>query len=233
MKKTPLLAILLLFSISFIAAVPIVSTVFEGTVSYTGDSGANLAGYSINVSIWSSSVNWSVGTVGANNHFEIMVDPQGTGTLIHFYIGDVETVETGTYIMGGYVEQDLTITSLPTTGQSSYCGDGTCNVGETCSSCSADCGSCDDDDDDNNGGGGGGGSSDDDDDEIVIVQNNDGPSPGASVSNYYPDADSNTISKKKQRSAFMELLASGVLLTALIIAVIIPGLIILITPKGP
>ncbi|MCK4589852.1 MAG: hypothetical protein KAT77_05380 [Nanoarchaeota archaeon] len=37
---------------------------------------------------------------------------------------------------------------------STHCGDGHCDTGETCSSCSSDCGSCDD-----GGGGGGGGSS--------------------------------------------------------------------------
>jgi hypothetical protein len=44
-----------------------------------------------------------------------------------------------------------TISSSSTT-PSPYCGDGSCNNGETCSSCSQDCGECG-----NNGGGGGGG----------------------------------------------------------------------------
>jgi len=36
-----------------------------------------------------------------------------------------------------------------------YCGDGTCNNGETCSSCSDDCGACSEDEDGGHGGGGG------------------------------------------------------------------------------
>lgn len=35
----------------------------------------------------------------------------------------------------------------------SFCGDGTCNGGESCSSCSTDCGACDNNDDDNGGSG--------------------------------------------------------------------------------
>ncbi len=43
------------------------------------------------------------------------------------------------------------------TFQTLYCGDGTCNDGETCSSCSTDCGSCPSNDDSSNGGGPGSG----------------------------------------------------------------------------
>ncbi len=63
--------------------------------------------------------------------------------------------------------------------QDPFCGDGSCNDGETCSSCSRDCGQCDDDDD-NGGGGGGGGSSNpptlpNDDGVIVLSDGNEEP----------------------------------------------------------
>ena len=49
--------------------------------------------------------------------------------------------------------------SICTEKQDPYCGDGSCNNGETCSTCSQDCGTCDDNGNDNGGGGGGGGGS--------------------------------------------------------------------------
>ncbi len=46
--------------------------------------------------------------------------------------------------------------SICTEKQDPYCGDSSCNNGETCSTCSQDCGRCDDGGNDNGGGGGGG-----------------------------------------------------------------------------
>jgi hypothetical protein len=154
---------------------------------------------------------------------------------IHFYIGDAETVETGTYVMGAFVEKDLTITHLPSDDPSPYCGDGSCNNGETCSSCSTDCGSCndgdgddnDDDDDDDNGGGGGGGSSGGDSSDVIILSNPnvDSSSSGGSST---PFITGNSI---KSESGFFDLFTSGALLMALIIAVIVLGLIVLFLPS--
>jgi len=53
---------------------------------------------------------------------------------------------------GDYMSLEVTGFSGYSVKQESYCGDGTCDSGETCSSCPADCGSCPTD---GNGGGGG------------------------------------------------------------------------------
>ena len=49
---------------------------------------------------------------------------------------------------GNYIATSTEVSAIPTAA-APYCGDGSCNGSETCSSCPADCGSC--------GGGGGGG----------------------------------------------------------------------------
>jgi hypothetical protein len=55
---------------------------------------------------------------------------------------------------GDYFEFNVTSFSGFSIKQLEYCGDATCNNGESCSTCVVDCGACDDDDDDGSGGGG-------------------------------------------------------------------------------
>ena len=155
MKKA-LFLLIMLFSINFICATPMIPVVFNGSTSYSSNPSMNLQGYQINVSIGSSSYKWSVGEVQSSNFYEIMVDPQGVSGTIYFYIGGVKAQETGTYARGAFIIQDLTINTTPSGSPNPYCGDNSCNNGETCSSCSTDCGSCDDGGD---GGGSSGGSS--------------------------------------------------------------------------
>ena len=44
--------------------------------------------------------------------------------------------------MGAFLDLDLTINSLPSGTINPFCGDNVCNGGETCSTCSGDCGTC-------------------------------------------------------------------------------------------
>jgi len=64
--------------------------------------------------------------------------------------GECRLQNTGNSIARTYIGECGGGGSSSSSGGGAYCGDGSCNGGETCSSCSADCGQC--------GGGGGGGS---------------------------------------------------------------------------
>jgi hypothetical protein len=76
-----------------------------------------------------------------------------TSAVIDFYIEDRAAGQSmlRTESQEHYVTLDLSANGVL------YCGDGSCNNGETCSSCSKDCGSCSSGGDNNGGGGGGGG----------------------------------------------------------------------------
>jgi hypothetical protein len=223
LKKSPLLALVLL-SISLVCAVPMIPTVFSGTATYSGDTGMNLQGYDINVSM-PGRPEWNVGTVGSGNSFEVDVDPAGAVGTITFYVGGVQAVETGSYIKGGFVLLDLTINSPPTQDITppAYCGDGSCNSGETCSSCSQDCGSC-------NGGGGGGGSSGGGSGggTVIILQDEeDSGSSGGSGSGYTPITGGVT----KDSDGFLDFIAAGGLVIILAGLIIILGILLLLLPK--
>jgi len=76
---------------------------------------------------------------------------EGESTLITWWVNATGEINS-TWEFYAYAELDLirnetdtidiTITPPTTTEPSSYCGDGVCNNGEGCHSCSADCGSC-------------------------------------------------------------------------------------------
>jgi len=206
-KTTPIIFIfvLLILSVSFVFAIPSIPNVFSGTVEYSDNPGMLLTDYDISASVGGYPLG-IIGEIQSSNIYEVMVDPQGHGGEIIFYIGGVEASPTATYEMGELTELDLTINELPTnalcgngmqepgeqcdgsdlgtgtcenilglpgaTGTLSctdictfdysncaapYCGDGTCNNDETCSSCPQDCGDCPSndnggDDSSNNGG---------------------------------------------------------------------------------
>ena len=221
---------MILISLSLVCAVPMVPTVFSGKVIYSPNPGLSLYGLDINVSIGSSLNSFEVGTVQSGNNFEVMVDPMGVSGVFHFYIGDVEAVETGTYVKGGFILQDLTINSIPTGAAGMYCNDGLCNNGETCTSCSSDCGSCGSSG--SGGGHSGGGSSGGSSSPVIVLNpssNTNTNSNTNSGSNGGVPITGGAIGTKQ--GGFMGIITSGVLLIALIIAVIILGIIVLVFPK--
>jgi len=71
------------------------------------------------------------------------------------YVGSVKITFIG-YYGPSFSEKAGAYTTFTTTSGGMYCGDGTCNNGETCATCSADCGACPTTP--SGGGGGGGGS---------------------------------------------------------------------------
>ena len=133
-----MMILLSILSISMISAVPMVPVVFAGEATYSGNSGLSLTGYDINFTVGSYGP-VKAGTVSSNNLFEIDVDPNGATGTIKFFVGGIEAAETGTYVRGGFIPLDLTINSAPTQVLGDFCGDGNCNSGETCNTCSTDC----------------------------------------------------------------------------------------------
>ncbi|MBD3247610.1 hypothetical protein GF378_03250 [Candidatus Pacearchaeota archaeon] len=253
MKRTPLastiiLSLILILTTSFVCAVPMIPTVFNGTVTYTGDTGMNLYGYDINFTIGSSYGPVKAGSVSSGNNYEVDVDPNGnTGQDIKFFIGGSEANEVGTYIKGGFVTLDLTIDEPPTQIiDPEYCGDGICNNGETCSTCSQDCGQCgdgdgnDDGNEDNENDNDGSSDSDDDDDEtsgdVIILSNSNSNSDtlnsGQSNSGQRSPMTGSVVGDSTEKSyGFLDFLESGGLIVILAGMIIVLGIIMLLLPK--
>lgn len=127
---------------------------FYGTAKY--ENGADIPdGYII-----TGEINWIItgSCVVSNGRYDlVVVDEIGDGGEVKFYIQGEEADQTSTFETFEATELDLTIESNLIDDNSEFCGDGSCNNGETCSSCSIDCSSCSDDNSGNNGGGGGSG----------------------------------------------------------------------------
>lgn len=234
MKKPLLFTILVIISIGFVFAVPMIPTVFNGAITYTGDVSMNLNGYDINVTI-PGQPEWKVGVVGQGNSYEVDVSPDSNSNLngdISFYIGGVEANEVGTYIKGGFVFLDLTIDSIPTQDiePQEYCGDGICNNGETCSSCSQDCGSCDngDDDDNDNHGGGGGSSGSSGGSKTIILDSNDEDDNTDSINTGSTPITGGVVKK----DGFSDFLNSGGAIILLAGLIIVLGIILILVPSG-
>jgi len=72
-------------------------------------------------------------------------DWPGVTNSLYFSKTDItDTLSSGYYtitIYGGITSTNFTLT-VSTGGSGSYCGDGHCDSGETCSNCSSDCGKC-------------------------------------------------------------------------------------------
>lgn len=87
----------------------------------------------------------------------VVVDEIGDGGEVKFYIQGEEADQTSEFITFEVTNLDLTIKSAPDAFIG--CGDNSCNNGETCSSCSVDCGSCSTNNNAGSSSGGGGSSS--------------------------------------------------------------------------
>jgi hypothetical protein len=68
----------------------------------------------------------------------VVVDEIGDGGEVKFYIQGKEADQTSTFETFEITELNLTIQSFLNEDEE-FCGDGSCNNGETCSSCSIDC----------------------------------------------------------------------------------------------
>lgn len=80
----------------------------------------------------------SGGTYGEGSDVFYVPDPMGTmhGKTVEFYVQDIKAAEYTFNIMDNPVDLGLAV-SIP-----NFCGDGKCESGESCSSCSDDCGAC-------------------------------------------------------------------------------------------
>ncbi len=141
----------LLAMATIVAAVPGVPHQFFGYVTVEGQPAPN--GIEIIVKIGNEIVGTAVtsgGTYGMGSDPFYIEDPDSNrdGDLLEFYINDVKKAEM-TFKNGYSTYLNLTFES--------FCGDSLCGSGETCSSCSTDCGACPAPSNPPSGGGGGGG----------------------------------------------------------------------------
>ncbi len=79
-----------------------------------------------------------------DNNFDIVITDEdgGTGGTIEFYIGDKKAKETFNFETFSVITTNLTFTISSDDEEIEFCGDNICNNGETCSTCSSDCGVC-------------------------------------------------------------------------------------------
>ncbi len=226
MKKTLIIIpIITIMSFALISSVPMIPTVFSGTVTYSENPSMNLQGYDINVSInGSSKPEWNVGKVGSGNKFEVDVDPQGETGEILFYIGGVKALETGSYVKGGFVELNLTITSAPTQNL----GDGSGGSEEGSGSGDGDSG--------DSGSGDSGGSSGSGSSSIEIISSSTSGSDSSSTS----ESESSSNYSRKitpitggaiRNTGFLDFIGSGYLSIIFAVLIIILGILLLLMPK--
>ncbi len=222
MRNACIFALIFLISLSFISAAPQIPVVFSGSASYSENPSLSLQDQEINVSIGAG--NWNVGSIEANNQFEIAVDPMGVVGDISFYIGGVQALEKGTYSMGAFIFKDLTINQLPPGVVNYYCGDNVCNGGESCSNCYTDCGSCSSESSSSSSSRSSSSSSN----TVIVLSNDNSDDKQQIISN--SDISGERLASKKDNS-FVELITSGKLLIALFIIVVVLAIIIFSMPK--
>ncbi len=155
MKKIILL-MSILFLTSFISAISYPEG-FNGNIIING--GGNVEGKTL---VGYLDGNIAGTTILHDNIFDIVItDEIGNGGEIEFYIGTKKADETFTFSTFEVVTTSLTFTIQFNEDIEEFCGDNICNNGETCSSCSNDCGACSQESSSSSSGGGssGGGSS--------------------------------------------------------------------------
>ncbi len=75
----------------------------------------------------------------SDGQYDLVVTDETDGGEVKFYIQGKEADQTSVFIMFEITELNIIIDSVPDTFEG--CGNDVCNNGETCSSCSFDCGS--------------------------------------------------------------------------------------------
>ncbi len=116
-------------------------------------------------------------SVGTEDLGSIAVGASSSGSVDY----DTGSLFVGTHDLTFRVSSDIECSSLNnevsttfdvTSATGPFCGDGSCNGGETCSSCPADCGSCSSGSSSGGGGGGGGGGRTGDTYILVLTEDN-------------------------------------------------------------
>ena len=130
------IAVLALFT-NIAMAIPEMPHQFYGEVSVNGHPAPDTV--LIDARIESTVVSSAFVKEGKYGYEQIfyVIDPDGDreGDLVEFYINDVKAAEY-TFVNGESTRLDLSVT-IP-----NFCGDTVCESGESCSTCSGDCGAC-------------------------------------------------------------------------------------------
>lgn len=150
----PFALIVLFLLVGTVSAQPGLPLYFYGDVTINGVKAPDGVLVEARVSgSYVSGTTTSGGTYGEASPFYVP-DPHGTmsGKTIEFYVHNVKAAEYVFNVNDNPVNLDLSV-SIP-----NFCGDGKCESGESCSSCSKDCGSCNPPGGETSGGGGGGSS---------------------------------------------------------------------------
>lgn len=142
--------LIFLLSLSIVYAQPMPPHQYYGDVTVNGQPAAdNLL---ITAKVDGDDVASTVTKDGRYGYDPIFYIPNTgiTGETVKFY---VQNIDTGESVIYATVNTAVTELDLSVEGNLQFCGDGTCNGAETCSSCPSDCGQC------STGTTGGGGSS--------------------------------------------------------------------------
>jgi len=158
-NSTGLLARLgiIVFLLSFISALNPPQQYF-GDVSYNGQ--IIQGKYSLTLKL--IGVNDSICTITAGKYgwdpICFIESPDSASGIVGFYLCGLKIGES-TFLSGESTNLNFNLTSAPACASEAYCGDRSCNNGETCSTCSADCGACSSSSSGGGSSGGGGGGS--------------------------------------------------------------------------
>lgn len=161
MKKEILLFSILIFATAFIAAAPPLPCAFYGDVTLNNVSLQN--GYTITTKI-NNVVNSECQIIDGrygNGPNACVVTSEQNGVKVNFYICN-DLIGNATFVDKGIIELDFNLVNPLSCAPTPYCGDQSCNNGETCSTCATDCGACSSSSSSSSSGssgGGGGGSS--------------------------------------------------------------------------
>lgn len=148
------------FDVNYNSSVIVLDSVSSGNLSASGVSNYEVVANSFHGYYF---LNFSEGFYGSGSLFVLNFQAVGAGTSDItldnvIWVNSTITNDSAVTISPLLTEGFVNISSISNgTVIVAFCGDGTCNSGEDCNSCSADCGVCPSGDSGSGGGGGGGG----------------------------------------------------------------------------
>ncbi|MEK6925648.1 MAG: hypothetical protein AABW50_00055 [Nanoarchaeota archaeon] len=144
MKKEAIVLFLAILSLAVVLAVQPTPHQFYGSVEYNGNLVAGNCEMTVRTTkapVFSIECTTYTGKYGYNPYHCIVESQSPNNDFVQFYLNGVKIGEKK-FESFGYTEMNFNLSTDPNCVIAPACGDSICNSGETCSTCSQDCGQC-------------------------------------------------------------------------------------------